>query len=120
MLLKISLKFFVFIFLFNFCATFELTSREKTYGGAALGFTSGAVYGLTRKQAKGKNALFFGSLIGLLTSLIGIAIFNEEKKVRELEDKLSSLEEDLGLMYDGWKLLYSQSHYRRAYGRVFL
>ena len=106
MLLKISLKAFVFIFLFSSCATFKLSSREKIYGATTLGFTSGAMYGLSFEQAKGKNALFFGSSFGLLASLIGIAIFNEEKRARELEDKLSKLEEDFGLMYEGSKIKY--------------
>ena len=106
MLLRFFLTALSFIFLFNSCATFKLSSREKIYSTAVVGFTGGAVYGLTRKQAKGKNALLFGSSIGFLASLIGIAIFNEEKKARELEDKLSKLEEDLGLMYEGSKIKY--------------
>ena len=71
-----------------------------------MGFTSGAIYGLSFEQAKGKNALLFGSSFGLLASLIGIAIFNEEKRARELENKLSKLEEDFGLMYEGSKIKY--------------
>ena len=106
MLLRFFLIALSFIFLFSSCATFKLSSREKIYGTTALGFSGGAVYGLTRKQAKGKNALLFGSSLGLLASLVGIAIFNEEKKARELEDKLSKLEEDLGLMYEGSKIKY--------------
>ena len=106
MLLRFFLTAVAFIFFFSSCSTLTLSSREKIYGTTALGFTGGAVYGLTRKQAKGKNALLFGSSIGLLASLIGIAIFNEEKKARELEDKLSKLEEDLGLMYEGSKIKY--------------
>ncbi len=106
MLLKAFLKPLVFIFLFSSCATFKLSSREKIYSGAALGFAGGAIYGLNHEQAKGKNALLFGSSLGLLTSLISIAIFNEEQKARELEDKLSKLEEDLGLMYEGSKIKY--------------
>ena len=106
MLLRFFLTAVSFIFLFSSCATFKLSSREKIYSTAVVGFSGGAVYGLTRKQAKGKNALLFGSSIGLLASLIGIAIFNEEKKARELEDKLSKLEEDLGLMYEGSKIKY--------------
>ena len=95
-----------FIFLFNSCATFRLTSREKIYSTTALGVTSGAIYGATRPEAKEKNALLFGAGAGLLASLISLAIFNEEKKARELEDKLSKLEEDLGLMYEGSKIKY--------------
>ena len=82
MLLRYFFIILSFIFLFNSCATFKLSSREKIYGMTALGVTSGAVYGLSRKEAKTKNALLFGSSFGLLASLIGIAIFNEEKKAR--------------------------------------
>ena len=106
MLLKHFCKILIFIFLFNSCATFKLSSREKIYGMTALASTGGAVYGLSRKEAKTKNALLFGSSFGLLASLIGIVIFNEEKKARELEEKLSKLEEDLGLMYEGSKIKY--------------
>ena len=106
MLLRFLFQILIFIFLFNSCATFKLNSREKIYGTTALGITGGAVYSLSRKEAKTKNALLFGSGFGLLASLIGIAIFNEEKKARELEEKLSKLEEDLGLMYEGSKIKY--------------
>ena len=85
MLLRFFLTSFAFIFLFSSCATFKLNSREKIYATTTVGFSGGAVYGLTRRQAKGKNALLFGSSLGLLASLIGIAVFNEEKKARELE-----------------------------------
>ena len=106
MLLRFSIKVLAFLFLFSSCATFKLSSREKIYGTTALGFSGGAVYGLSREQAKGKNALLFGASLGLLTSLISIAVFNEEKKAKELEDKLSQLEEDLGLRYEGSKIKY--------------
>ena len=106
MLLKFFLKALVFIFLFTSCSTLKLSSREKIYGGAALGVTGGAVYGFSFKQAKGKNALLFGSSFGLLASLISVAIFNEEKRARELKEKLSKLEEDFGLMYEGSKIKY--------------
>ena len=106
MLLRFFLKVFVFIFLCASCTTFELSGREKIYGSTALGVAGGAVYGLSREQAKGKNALLFGSSIGLLASLISIAIFNEEKKARELEEQLARLEEDLGLRYEGSKIKY--------------
>ena len=106
MLLRFSLTLFIFIFLFSSCSTLKLNSREKIYSTTALGFTGGMVYDLTRKQAKGKNALLFGASMGLLASLISVAVFNEEKKASELEEKLSRLEEDLGLMYDGSKIQY--------------
>ena len=106
MLLRFSLNILVFVFLFSSCATLKLSSREKIYSGTALGFTGGAVYGLSFDQAKGKNALLFGSSFGLFSALISIAIFNEEKKARELEEKLSKLEEDFGLMYEGSKIKY--------------
>ena len=72
----------------------------------ALAGTSGAFYGATRPEAKGKNALLFGASAGLVASLISLAIFNEEKKAKEMEEKLSKLEEDLGLMYEGSKIKY--------------
>ena len=106
MLLKLSLKALIFVFLFSSCSTLKLSSREKIYSSTALGFAGGAIYGLRREQARGKNALLFGASIGLLVSLVSVAIFNEEKKARELEDKLSKLEEDLGLMYEGSKIKY--------------
>ena len=71
------------------CSTFKLSSREKIYSSTVLGFAGGAAYGLSRSEAKGKNALLFGSSLGLMTSLISIAIFNEERKAKELEEKLS-------------------------------
>lgn len=102
--MPLRLFLITFVFLFSSCST--LSSREKIYSGAALGFTGGMVYGLTRKQAKAKNALLFGASVGLLASLISVAVFNEEKKASELKEKLSKLEEDLGLMYDGSKIQY--------------
>ena len=108
MLLRFSIltKLIIFIFLFTSCSTFKLSSREKIYSSTVLGFAGGAAYGLSRPEAKGKNALLFGSSMGLLVSLVSIAIFNEERKARDLEQKLSKLEEDLGLMYDGSKIKY--------------
>ena len=106
MLLKLSLKTLIFVFLFSSCSTLKLSSREKIYSSTALGFAGGAVYGLRREQARGKNALLFGASVGLLVSLVSVAIFNEEKKARTLEEKLSKLEEDLGLMYEGSKIQY--------------
>ena len=55
------------------------------------------------QKAKLKNALLFGSSIGLIASIISIALFNEEERSKELEKKLSTLEEELGLMYNGFK-----------------
>ena len=105
MLLKIC-KWFLFLFLFASCATLKLGSREKIYGITTLASTGGAFYGATRPEAKGKNALFFGAGAGLIASLIGVALFNEEKRAKELEEKLTKLEEDLGLMYEGSKIKY--------------
>ena len=105
MLLKILKTFFV-LFLCASCTTLKLSSREKIYGVIALASTGGAFYGATRPEAKGKNALLFGAGAGLLASLISLAVFNEEKKVSELQEKLIKLEEDLGLMYEGSKIKY--------------
>ena len=100
------LKVFLLFFLFSSCSSLKLSSREKIYGTTALAFTSGAVYGLNQKQAKGKNAVFYGAGFGLIASLISFAVFNEERKAKELEEKLKSLKEDLGLMYEGSKIKY--------------
>ena len=105
MLLKI-LKSLSLILLCSSCATLKLNSREKIYGVTAAFSTGGAVYGFTRPKAKLKNALLFGSSAGLIASLISIALFNEEEKAKEMEEKLSSLEEELGLMYNGSKIKY--------------
>ena len=105
MLLRFS-NFLIFIFLFNSCSTLKLSNRQKIYGTTALAFTSGAVYGMSQSQAKGKNALLFGSSLGLLTSLISFAVFNEQKKAQELESKLLKLEENLGLTFEGSKIKY--------------
>ena len=106
MLLRFCVIILSFVFLFSSCATFKLSSREKIYSTTALGFTGGAIYGATRPEAKGKNALLFGAGAGLFASLISLAVFNEEKKVSELQEKLTKLEEDLGLMYEGSKIKY--------------
>lgn len=106
MLLRLFIKAILFIFLFTSCSTFKLSSREKIYSSTVLGFAGGAAYGLSRPEAKGKNALLFGSSAGLLVALISVAIFNEERKAKELEKKFSTLEEDLGLMYNGSKIKY--------------
>ena len=104
--LRFLLKAFLFIFVCSSCSNLELSSRQKIYGMTALGMASGAGYGLNQGEAQTKNALFYGAGFGLIASLIGIAIFNEEKRARELEDKLSKLEEDLGLMYEGSRIKY--------------
>ena len=88
------------------CSTLKLSSREKIYGSTIIASSAGTFYGLSRPQAKGKNALLFGASAGLLASLISLAVFNEEKKARELKEKLIKLEEELGLMYDGSKIKY--------------
>ena len=106
MLLRSLLTLLSFLFLFSSCATLKLSNREKIYSVTALGFTGGTVYGLSHKQAKGKNAILFGSSFALIASLISLAVFNEEKKVKELENKLSQLEEDLGLRFEGSKIKY--------------
>lgn len=106
MLLKYFISLFCLIFVFTSCSTLKLSSREKIYGSTAVGVAGGAIYGLSRTQAKGKNALLFGSSVGLLSSLLSYAIFNEERKAVKLEKKLSKLEEDLGLMYNGSKIKY--------------
>ena len=100
------LRFFVFTLFFTSCSTLKLSSRTKIYGVTALAGTSGAIYGFNRSEAKGKNALLFGASAGLIASLISLAIFNEERKAQELQKKLSTLEEELGLMYNGSKIKY--------------
>ena len=105
MLLKFSKILFI-LFLCSSCTTLKLSSREKIYGVTALASAGGAFYGATRPEAKAKNALLFGASAGLIASLISIAIFNEEKKAKEMEEKLSTLEEELGLMYNGSKIKY--------------
>lgn len=106
MLLKHFFILISFIFLFTSCSTLHLTSREKIYSATAIGIAGGALYGLSHPQAKEKNALLFGTSIGLLASLGSYMIFNEERKIKELTEKLSKLEEDLGLMYNGSKIKY--------------
>ena len=88
------------------CSTLRLNSREKIYGSIVLSSTAGAFYGASKPQAKAKNALLFGSLFGLTGALVSFALFNEERKALELEKKLASLEEELGLMYNGSKIKY--------------
>ena len=103
------LKFFkalILILLCSSCTSLNLNSREKIYGVTNVVATGGAIYGFNRPEAKLKNALLFGSSFGLLASLISIALFNEEEKAKELEKKLSTLEEELGLMYNGSKIKY--------------
>ena len=106
MLLKVFLKVLLFLFVFSSCSSLEMSSRQKIYGITALGIAGGAGYGLSQSQAKTKNALFYGAGIGLIASVISIAVFNEERRARELEDKLTQLEEELGLMYEGSKIKY--------------
>ena len=91
MLLKIF-KILSLTLLCSSCSTLKLSSREKIYGSIVTFSTGGAVYGFSRPEAKLKNALLFGSSMGLIASIISIAIFNEEEKAREMEEKLSKLE----------------------------
>ena len=105
MLLKFLTTAFL-IFLCVSCSTLKLNSREKIYGSIALSSTAGAFYGATRPEAKAKNALLFGSLFGLTAAIVSFALFNEERKALDLERKLASLEEELGLMYNGSKIKY--------------
>ena len=100
------LKTFFLLILCASCSTLKLSSREKIYGSTLIATSAGAFYGLSRPQAKGKNAFLFGASAGLIASLISLAVFNEEKKAKELEEKLFKLEEDLGLMYEGSKIKY--------------
>ena len=63
MLLRFLSKLLVFIFLFTSCSTLKLSNREKIYSTTALGFTGGAVYGLSFEQAKGKKCSSFWFII---------------------------------------------------------
>ena len=100
------LKVFLFILIFSSCSSLELSSQQKIYGMTVLGVTGGVGYGFSQSQAKTKNAVFYGASVGLIASLIGIAVFNEERKAREFEEKLKLLEKELGLMYEGSRLKY--------------
>ena len=105
MLLNIF-KVLILILFCTSCTTLKLSSRKKIYGSIAIASTGGSIYGFNRPKAKLKNALLFGASFGLLASLISIALFNEEEKASEMEKKLSKLEEELGLMYNGSKIKY--------------
>ena len=104
--LSCLLKVFLFVFVFSSCSSLELSSRQKIYGATALGIGSGAVYGMSQNQAKTKNAVFYGAGVGLIASVISVAVFNEERRAKELEERLKSLEEDLGLRYEGSRIKY--------------
>ena len=104
--LKFLLKAFLFLFVLSSCSSLELSSRQKIYGTMTLGLAGGGAYGFNQSQAKTKNAMFYGASIGLIASVIGLALFNEEKKAKQLEEKLKSLEEEFGLSYEGSKLKY--------------
>ena len=106
MLLRFLFKVFLFIFVLSSCESLKLSNRQKIYGMTALGVAGGGAYGFSQSQAKTKNALFYGASVGLIASLISLAIFSEEKKVKEFEEKLKSLEEELGLNYEGSRLKY--------------
>ena len=106
MSLKCYLKVFLFLFIFSSCASLELSSRQKIYGMTALGIAGGAGYGFSQTQSKTKNALFYSASLGLIASLISVAVFNEERKTRELEKKLKLMKEELGLLYEGSKLKF--------------
>lgn len=100
------LRFLIFSLFITSCSTLKFSSKQKIYGVTVLSSTGGAIYGFNRPEAKWKNALLFGASAGLIASLLSIAIFSEEKKALELQKKLTSLEEELGLMYNGSKIQY--------------
>ena len=100
------LRVLVFTLFLISCSTLKLSSRQKIYGVTALAGAGGVFYGMGRPEAKGKNALLFGASMGLIASLLSFAFFNEERKVQELQKKLSTLEDELGLMYNGSKIKY--------------
>ena len=107
MSLKIFLlKVFIFVFILSSCSSLKISNRQKIYGTMTLGFVSGGAYGFSQSEAKTKNALFYGASFGFIAGLIGLALFNEEKKVKELEEKLTQLEESFGLSFKGSKLKY--------------
>ena len=105
MLLRYLLKSLIFIFLFSSCSTLKLSYRGKVYSSAVLGFTGGAIYGLNQKQARRKNAFFFGTSFGLLASLISLALFEEEQKTKALDGRLSQLQKDF-IKYNDFKNQY--------------
>ena len=106
MLLRLIIILISFVLILTSCSSIQLNSREKIYTFTAIGTTGGMIYGMNQPQAKGKNSLLFGASAGLLASLASYMIFNEERRVKELNQKLSKLEEDLGLMYNGSKIKY--------------
>ncbi|MDE0092360.1 MAG: hypothetical protein OXN83_03630 [Oligoflexia bacterium] len=107
MLLRVfCLKVLTFIFVLSSCSSLELSSRQKIYGTMALGVAGGGAYGFSQSEAQTKNAVLYGASFGLIASVIGLALFNEERKAKEFEEKLKSLEEELGLMYEGSRIKY--------------
>ncbi|MCY4512566.1 MAG: hypothetical protein OXB86_02630 [Bdellovibrionales bacterium] len=100
------LRLLIFSLFITSCSTLKFSNRQKIYGVTVLASSGGAIYGFNRSEAKWKNALLFGASAGLIASLISVLIFNEEKKALELQKKLASLEEELGLMYNGSKIKY--------------
>ena len=104
--LRFYLKVLTFIFVLSSCESLELSSRQKIYGMTALSVAGGGAYGFSQYEAKTKNALFYGASLGLIASLISVAVFNEERKTKELEEKLKTFKEEFGLSYKGSKLKY--------------
>jgi hypothetical protein len=74
------------------CAT---TNKGKILETIAVGAAAGAAYGQNRPEFKNENALMYGAIGGLTGSLIGLYVFDEEKKTDELKTKISKLEAEL-------------------------
>jgi hypothetical protein len=74
------------------CAT---TNKGKILETMAVGAVAGAAYGQNRPEFKNENALMYGAIGGLTGSLIGLYVFDEEKKSEELKTKISKLEAEL-------------------------
>lgn len=71
------------------------TNKGKILETVAVSAAAGVVYGQTRPEFKAQNSLMYGSVVGLTGALIGLYVFDEEKKSQELRVKVSKLEEEL-------------------------
>jgi hypothetical protein len=74
------------------CAT---TNKGKILETMIVGAAAGAAYGQNRPEFKKENALMYGAIGGMTGSLIGLYVFDEEKKTEELKTKISKLEAEL-------------------------
>ncbi len=74
--------------LLSSCAT---TNKEKRLTLTVAGIGAGAAIGATRPEEKSKNAVLYGSLIGVGAAIVSELLFDDERSMRRMKKETEEL-----------------------------